>query len=213
MEIARRRYKRTVADTQDQLSNLASDTQPSRSLLPEAISDVDGNAETRGETISVFNGPKPAVTICDTHSEEVEAVTQWIQSRLGEGVSAGEIGIVVRTATQIDRASQAASQAGVEAMVLDSETEPDSQRASITTMHEAKGPEFRAVVVMACDDDVLPLQSRIESATDTSELEEVYNTERHLLYVACTRARDYLLITADASASEFLDDFDGAAGQ
>lgn len=28
---------------------------------------------------------------------------------------------------------------------------------------------------------------------DDSDLEEVYNTERHLLYVACTRARDHLL--------------------
>jgi superfamily I DNA/RNA helicase len=33
-----------------------------------------------------------------------------------------------------------------------------------------------------------------------------YNTERHLLYVACTRARDRLLVTAVAPASEFIDD-------
>jgi superfamily I DNA/RNA helicase len=32
-----------------------------------------------------------------------------------------------------------------------------------------------------------------------------YNTERHLLYVACTRARDHLLVTSTAPASEFLD--------
>ena len=34
--------------------------------------------------------------------------------------------------------------------------------------------------------------------TDDADLEEVYNTERHLLYVACTRARDHLLISAVA---------------
>lgn len=34
----------------------------------------------------------------------------------------------------------------------------------------------------------------------------VYNTERHLLYVACTRARDHLLIAGVEPASEFLDD-------
>ena len=59
---------------------------------------------------------------------------------------------------------------------------------------------------MACDDEILPLQERIESISDESDLEEVYNTERHLLYVACTRARDYLLITGVDPASEFLDD-------
>ena len=74
------------------------------------------------------------------------------------------------------------------------------------TMHLAKGLEFRAVVVMACDDDVLPLQARIESVMDDADLEETYNTERHLLYVACTRARDRLMVSSVAPASEFVDD-------
>ena len=73
-------------------------------------------------------------------------------------------------------------------------------------MHLAKGLEFRAVVVMACDDAVVPLQDRIESVGDTGDLQEVYDTERQLLYVACTRARDHLLITSVEPASEFLDD-------
>lgn len=59
---------------------------------------------------------------------------------------------------------------------------------------------------MACDDEVLPLQERIESVSDESDLEDVYNTERHLLYVACTRARDFLLVTGVDPASEFLND-------
>ena len=81
-----------------------------------------------------------------------------------------------------------------------------SAYVSLCTMHLAKGLEFRAVAVMACDDEVIPLQERIETVTDNSDLEEVYNTERHLLYVACTRARDHLLVTSVEPASEFLDD-------
>ena len=73
-------------------------------------------------------------------------------------------------------------------------------------MHLAKGLEFRAVVVMACDDEIIPLQSRIETVADNADLEDVYNTERHLLYVACTRTRDFLLISSVAPASEFLED-------
>jgi ATP-dependent exoDNAse (exonuclease V) beta subunit len=63
-----------------------------------------------------------------------------------------------------------------------------------------------AVAVMTCDDEVIPLQERIESVADEADLEEVYNTERHLLYVACTRARDHLLVTGVDPASEFLVD-------
>lgn len=79
-------------------------------------------------------------------------------------------------------------------------------RIAVSTMHLAKGLEFRAVVVMACDNEVIPQQERIESVVDESDLEEVYNTERHLLYVALTRARDDLLVSGVDPASEFLDD-------
>jgi superfamily I DNA/RNA helicase len=89
---------------------------------------------------------------------------------------------------------------------LDETVASSSGRVALSTMHLAKGLEFRAIVVMACDDEVLPLQGRIESAADDVELEEVFNTERHLLYVACTRARDQLLVTGVAPASEFIDD-------
>ena len=53
-------------------------------------------------------------------------------------------------------------------------------------MHLAKGLEFRTVAVMACDGEIIPLQARIETVADDADLEEVYHTERHLLYVACT---------------------------
>jgi superfamily I DNA/RNA helicase len=73
-------------------------------------------------------------------------------------------------------------------------------------MHLAKGLEYKAIAVMACDDDVLPLQERVETIADESELDEVYETERHLFYVACTRARDRLLVSGVDPASEFFAD-------
>ena len=72
--------------------------------------------------------------------------------------------------------------------------------------HLVKGLEFRAVAAIACDDEVIPLQERVESVVDASDLEEVYETERHLLYVACTRARDYLWVSGTRPESEFLRD-------
>ena len=117
-----------------------------------------------------------------------------------------EIGVFVRSPAELDRARAAVENAKLPYKVLDDNVETTSGRASISTMHLAKGLEFRTVVVMACDDEVIPLQERIETVADDSDLEEVYNTERHLLYVACTRARDHLLVTSVAPASEFLDD-------
>ena len=96
--------------------------------------------------------------------------------------------------------------------ILDEKVETASGHVSISTMHLAKGLEFRAVVVMACDDEIIPLQERIETVGDDADLQEVYNTERHLLYLACTRARDHLLVTSVDPGSEFLDDLKQSRG-
>ena len=107
----------------------------------------------------------------------------------------------------MERATAATERTGIPFRVLDEHLDITPGELSVCTMHLAKGLEFRAVVVMACDDEIIPLQERIESVTDTSDLEEVYETERHLLYVACTRARDFLLVSCAFPGSEFLDDF------
>jgi mRNA-degrading endonuclease RelE of RelBE toxin-antitoxin system len=179
--------------------------QTDRLLGPE-VADVDGNTENRRNTVSVFNGPAPAVQTFNGQQEENGAIAAWIADRSREGVMPHEFGVFVRSDAELERARAAVAKTGVPAKILDDHVETTSGQISIGTMHLAKGLEFRAVVVMACDDEIIPLQSRIETVADDSDLEEIYNTERHLLYVACTRARDYLLVTSVEPASEFLDD-------
>jgi hypothetical protein len=175
-------------------------------LLEERIADVDGNEEMRGDAISVFNGMPPSVQAFADEGSESKAVGAWLTERIKEGVAAHEIGIFVRSEAQLPRARSAVEAAGIPYRFLDERVEAISGYASIGTMHLAKGLEFRAVVVMACDDEVIPLQSRIESVAEDSDLKEVYDTERQLLYVASTRARDFLLVTGVEPESEFLDD-------
>jgi superfamily I DNA/RNA helicase len=175
-------------------------------LLDPELSDVDGNTEERRGTISVFNGPVPVIMVLDTREQESETVAKWLIDRIAEGINPHEIGVFVRSEAELDRGRAAVKQAGLSFKVLDAHVETTIGHVSISTMHLAKGLEFRAVVVMACDDEIIPLQERIETVTDDSDLQEVYDTERHLLYVACTRARDYLLVTSGDEPSEFLDD-------
>ena len=179
--------------------------QADRLLGPE-LSDVDGNTEERRGIISVFNGPKPTIMALDTPEDEIKTVGHWIAKRMSESVLPHEIGVFVRSSAELARASAAVEDTGCPFKVLDEHVETISGHVSVSTMHLAKGLEFRAVVVMACDDEVIPLQARIETVADDTDLEEVYNTERHLLYVACTRARDHLIVTSVDPASEFLDD-------
>ena len=146
----------------------------------------------------------------DAEEGEISAVSSWISARIADGVSPGEIGVFVRSENEFDRAESAVIRSGNQWAKLTDAPIIDGDQIAIGTMHLAKGLEFRAVVVMACDDEVLPSQTRIESVADDADLEEVYNTERHLLYVACTRARDFLWASGVEPASEFLDDLRGS---
>ncbi|MDO8294455.1 MAG: 3'-5' exonuclease [Gallionella sp.] len=175
-------------------------------LLGPVVSDVDGNSEDRSDTVSVFNGPPPVIYTFKNKGEEIKAVGNWIVEQAKSGVLPHEFGVFVRSAAQLERAQAAVQAAGLSFKILDEHVETLSGHVSISTMHLAKGLEFRAVVVMACDDEIIPLQERIETVGDDADLQEVYDTERHLLYVACTRARDHLLVTSVEPASEFLDD-------
>ena len=154
----------------------------------------------------VFNGPPPAIRTLVSEAEETAAVGQWIADLGKAGLAPHEIGIFVRSEAQLGRARAAAEHAGIPFRMLDEHVETTSGYASIGTMHLSKGLEFRAVAVMACDDEIIPLQQRIEEVGDDADLKEIYETERHLLYVVCTRARDHLLVTGVTPVSEFLDD-------
>jgi hypothetical protein len=164
-------------------------------LLPTVLRDTDGLEDERRGIISVFDGPAPEVKSVATCAAEAEVVRQAVGTWLGEGIAAHEIGLFVRTPQLVPRARAAiAGLAGASEMT----TAP---------MSLAKGLEFRAVVVMACDEGTLPLDERVVDAADEGELDDIYETERRLLYVACTRAREHLLLTGVTPTSEYLADF------
>lgn len=167
-------------------------------LLPPAITDLDGVEEGRRGTVSIFDGPVPEVRLLDDTEAETEFVSNWLQRCMTSGIPSKQIALLVRGPDQLERARKVAENA----VAASSDFEPPI----VTVMHDAKGLEFRAVAVMACDEDVIPDPQRLASIGDVAEMESVYETERHLLYVACTRARDQLLVSGVTPGSEFLDD-------
>lgn len=163
-------------------------------LLAGEIADQDGISESRRGTVSVFDGPEPQHMLATDDAAENVLVADWLRARQREGVADAEIAVLVRGQAQLGRARAAVKASGTAALTL--------------TMHDAKGLEFKSVAVMALDEDVLPDPDRLASVGDMADLEAVQDAERHLLYVAATRARDNLLLTGIAPGSEFLDDFE-----
>jgi superfamily I DNA/RNA helicase len=177
-------------------------------LLPPELQDVDENAENRRGTVSVFNGKPPRIVVTESSESERNEIANWLTQLTADGIPAHEIGIFVRDDDLVSRAIAAAESAGLKVRSLTSIKAGTVDVVTVAPMHSAKGLEFRAVAVMACDDEIIPSQARIDALGDGADLEEVYNTERNLLYVACTRARDHLIVTGVDPASEFLEDLD-----
>lgn len=175
-------------------------------LLPKVVQDVDGIEQDRRGTVSVFNGPEPEIMTFADSDAETRGVAAWITQIVADGVAPAEIGLFVRSKNELVRARAAVKAAGHTQLELSERLEEPQGRIAIGTMHLAKGLEYKAIAVMGCDDNVLPLQERVETVADESELDEVYETERHLFYVACTRARDRLLVSGVDPASEFIAD-------
>ena len=162
-----------------------------RLLAPEIV-DQDGIEESRCGTVSVFDGPEPAVHLFEDAAAEIVAVANWLQARLADGIPATELAVLVRGQAQLARARAAIKAA-------------DAAVAAIP-MHDAKGLEYRGVAVMALDEDVLPDPERLAGIGDIADLEAAQDAERHLLYVAATRSRDWLMLSGVKPGSEFLDD-------
>jgi superfamily I DNA/RNA helicase len=114
-------------------------------LLPTVLRDTDGLEDERRGIISVFDGPAPEVKSFATIAAEAEAVRQTVAAWLGEGIVSHEIGLFVRTPNLVSRARDAIGR-------LTGEKEMTTAPMSL-----AKGLESRAVVVMACDEGILPL--------------------------------------------------------
>src|SRR4051812_29097634 len=66
----------------------------------------------------------------------------------------------------------------------------EDRRITVSTIHRAKGAEAQLVLLLGCEEQLLPSWRSLQSA-DPEDLEE----ERRLFYVAATRAKDHLVLT------------------
>jgi len=87
---------------------------------------------------------------------------------------------------------------------LSPDQDTGSDSITLGTLHAAKGLEFRAVAVVACDDGQLPLAAALVAETDPEARRIIEDRELSLFYVGCTRARDRLLVTWSGTPSRFL---------
>lgn len=171
-------------------------------VLPSTIRDADDEVEQR-LTLSRFQGPEPTLLCLPDREAEFQAVGRWITGRLEAGVAPAEIAVFTRH-DPATTAFRLQAHTGHAAAVVGAEDVADPGKISVSTMHRAKGLEFRAVAALGLTDQALPSAQRLAELTDPGDQEDLIAQERHLLYVAATRAREWLLLTYAGEGSRFL---------
>ena len=76
----------------------------------------------------------------------------------------------------------------VQASLYREDKEEDEDKVQLLTMHKSKGLEYKCVIVVGASETVCP---HFKALDDPAQIEE----ERRLMYVAMTRAKDYLFMT------------------
>ena len=118
----------------------------------------------------------PTILKLGNKEEEAKAVGGWLAEQVKAGILPHEIGLLVRSVAECDRALAAIDDGRMTGKILDEHVETVSGHLALCTMHLAKGLEFRRVAVMACDDEIIPSQGRIQPVGDDADLQEVYDT-------------------------------------
>ena len=173
-------------------------------LTGAVVDDLDGEAESQAGYRSSFHGPVPTVRSFATSGQEAEFVTAQIQRWLDQGVSSSSIGIAARTRQDMRAVEGALHQAKIAFSEL-GDADGGQAGVTISTMHSSKGLEFARLAVVAVNDDNLPHpMATVSILEDPGQHALDVLRERCLLYVACTRARDELVVTSSGYPSALL---------
>lgn len=161
--------------------------------------------EPTAPSVSLLTGTEPELAIFPGVNEEVGAVAAWLKKLVANGYRPGEIAIFARKRDLLQtRAHPAVKAANLESFNLEVDETPPSNRVAIGTMHRSKGLQYRAVAVIGVEDGTVPLGSVRSRQPDEAAQRAFVEMERNLLYVACSRARERLLMTGVGRPSEFI---------
>lgn len=133
------------------------------------------------------HGEPPAIIACDNLPHEISRIRGTVESFLASGFKS--LGIICKTQDQADYIHKKIADGREEFRLLDARSTVFSGGVIIATAYLAKGLEFDEVIVPFCNG-------------------AQYHTviDRHMLYVACTRAMHKLTLTHTAGVSPFLSD-------
>lgn len=167
--------------------------------------DMDDGDEAISGYRSLIHGEVPVIRAFDSIDDEALFLKERIDNFLEKGEDLKNICLVVRAKPQMkqyEKQLRALDIPFVELTKEKDDREIDGLRVS--TIHRVKGLEFNHMLLAGIDADRFPQKSLIKESWDANQLAEFEKTERCLLYVAMTRAKMTVTVTATGTLSHYL---------
>ncbi|RVW02691.1 UvrD-helicase domain-containing protein [Rhodococcus xishaensis] len=173
-------------------------------LRGERIDDMDGQLDSIAGYRSDVHGMPPTTKGFGTQSDEVGYVADTVQAWLESGIAPGEIGIATRAKRLGTKMQDELFKRGVPVRSLE-KAKGATDSVSVGSMHAMKGLEFRCMAVAGVGAKQVPAAGTITPVEeDVQTHDRDMQRERCVLFVACTRAREDLLVTWSEEPSPFL---------
>jgi DNA helicase IV/mRNA-degrading endonuclease RelE of RelBE toxin-antitoxin system len=168
----------------------------------EIYENFDGEEESKKGYISLMHGNNPSYKIFSTPEEEDKYLIQNLQKLLAEGSSASHICISTRTNRQVELIIQLLTSNNIKSHDLGS-TKQKADHIKVSTFHNLKGHEFKAIFVTGVSKDEVPFKNPVYNTYSALEKREYHKRERSLFYVVFSRAIQSLYITGVGEKSDW----------
>jgi hypothetical protein len=169
-----------------------------------AVDDLDeGTDDALKGYHSLRLGLAPEVVHHATEKAEDAFIVQRVRAWLEAGRAPSHICITARTNKLVEkRYAEILRDAGMAVQIIKTDESKLGEGVRLATMHRIKGLEFPCVLIAGITAGTMPLD--LKSLADETARKDHLDTERRLLFVAATRARDELVVTGFGTESEFL---------
>jgi hypothetical protein len=173
-------------------------------LRGEPIDDMEGGLDSIAGCKSYVHGQPPTLSGHQSADAESKFIAASVKAWIEGGIARSEVGIAVRAKWLTSKIGSALRAAGIDSVDL-AKASDDDDAVRVGTMHRVKGLEFRCMCVAGVSAKLVPAANAITPAeADKQTHHQDLERERCLLFVACTRAREELLITWHGEPSSFL---------
>lgn len=140
-------------------------------------------------------------------ASEASYVADLINKKLKHKYKLNDIVIIQRRKNQLKEVQKYLQKEGIPTSIFQSNEEFDflEEAVKLVTMHSIKGLEFKVVIMIGLNSNIIPSLSRVRDLDDAKMLE---SRERKLMYVGMTRATERLYMTSSGNPSKFIKDID-----